>query len=235
MIKELQLRNYSPQTARNYISVLSSFLAQAPGDPRRKNRLDIESYLLMLRRKRNLCAATVNLHRDGLSFFFNQVIHRSGAVEKIPRLKEDHKLPKVLDSSEIEALLDGTGNLKHRLALALAYGCGLRLNELAHLKLSDVQNARGIILIRKGKGSKDRIVTLPSSLEPMIGLYAQTYRPETYFFEGKEPGKRLSARTFQAVFEHAKRKSGLKFPGGIHSLRHSFATHLLEQGTDLRS
>ncbi len=233
--RELDLRNYSPQTAKNYSGALSSFFLEFPGDPRNRRQVEIESYLLRLRKNRNLSASSTNLHRDGLSFFFRHVLHNPAQVEKIPRLKEDQKLPQVLDPARIESLLDGTGNLKHRLMLSLAYGCGLRLAELVHLAITDIQPTRGIILIRKGKGSKDRIVTLPSSLESMIQEYTKTYRPAVYVFEGSAPGKPLSKRTIQAVFEHSRKKSGLVFQGGIHSLRHSYATHLLEHGTDLRS
>jgi site-specific recombinase XerD len=233
--RELALRNYSPQTAKNYSQALSALLTALPGNPRNRKRSEIEAHLLRLRQTKGLSASSINLHRDGLSFFYRHVLHSPEPVEKIPRLKEDQRLPRVLDPSAIHILLDGTNNLKHRLMLSMAYGCGLRLNELAHLALVDIQWERGIIMVRKGKGSKDRIVTLPLSLQGTIQEYVRTYHPSKYLFEGKPAGQPLSPRTFQAVFERARGKVGLEFNGGIHSLRHSFATHLLERGTDLRS
>lgn len=233
--QELDLRNYSPRTARNYKSSLRTFLSRLPGDPRKRTRVDIESFLLGLRRDQSLSASTVNLHRDALAFFFKDVLQNPQVVENVPRLKEDQKLPKVLNPARIRSLLDGTLNLKHRLMLALAYGCGFRLSELVHLTLEDLEFDRGIIHVKKGKGSKDRIVTYPASLAGTIREYLRTYRPRTFLFESREPGRPLSPRSFQAVFEKARCRAGLTIEGGIHSLRHSFATHLLEHGTDLRS
>jgi integrase/recombinase XerD len=233
--RELDLRNYSLQTARNYSSCLAEFLKQSPGDPRRRGRKDIEAYLLYLRRERRLSAATINLHRDGLSFFYCQVLGLSGVVTGIPRLKEDQKLPRVLSPEAVSEILDRTSNPKHQLILSLAYGCGLRLSELAALALTDLDFDRGIIHVKKGKGAKDRIVTLPATLPSRLREYLYCFRPLRFLFEAKQQGTPLCRRTFQAVFENALRKAGIEYQGGIHSLRHSYATHLLEHGTDLRS
>jgi site-specific recombinase XerD len=231
----MHLRNYSPETARNYDIALNTFLSRYPGDPKQRNRTDIENHLLMLRESNGLAASSVNLHRDGLAFFFGKVLNLPEVVGPLPRLKEDQKLPAVLAPQTVEKLLDATGNLKHRLMLSLAYGCGLRLSELAHLTVADLSFQRGILTVRKGKGSKDRIVALPTSLLTTLDEYLRCYQPKQFLFEGVKPGCCLANRTFQAVFERAREKAGLKFEGGIHSLRHSFATHLLEHGTDLRS
>ena len=233
--RELDLRNYSPQTARNYSSCLAGFLNHLPGDPRKRGRNEIEAYLLRLRRERGLSASTINLHRDSLSFFFSHVLGLATVLSSIPRLKEDQKLPQVLAPMAIGEILERMTNPKHHLILSLAYGCGLRLSELATLSRSDLDFDRGIIHVKKGKGSKDRIVTLPATLHSTLREYIKTFRPIRYLFEAKLPGTPLCRRTFQAVFENALRKSGIKSCGGIHSLRHSYATHLLEHGTDLRS
>lgn len=233
--KELDLRNYSPATARNYRSYLRIFLSRQPGDPRKRNRADVESFILGLRREKKLSASTLNLYYDALAFFFREVLKLPDVIRDIPRLKEDQKIPKVIDAHRIGRLLDATLNPKHRLMLALAYGCGLRLSELVHLTLADLESKPGILVVRKGKGSKDRLVGFPASLEGALKEYLGIYSPRIYLFESLEPGAPLSPRTFQSVFESACLRAGLKIRGGIHSLRHSFATHLMEQGTDLRT
>ena len=171
------MRNYSPQTARNYSTCLIGFLEQTPGDPRKRGRKDIEAYLLRLHGERKLSASTINLHRDGLSFFYSQVLGLSDVPADIPRLKEDQKLPKVLSPEAVTEILDRTSNPKHQLILSLAYGCGFRLSELAALEITDLDFDRGIILVKKGKGSKDRIVTLPASLPFRIREYLTSFRP----------------------------------------------------------
>lgn len=230
----LDLRNYSPETWKNYGRALTDFLSNHSGHPGRWKQRDIEAHLLDLKEKRGLSASTVNLHRDGLAFFYTHVLGSKEPVENIPRLKEDQKLPSVLNASQVEALLSASSNPKHRLALSLAYGCGLRLAELTNLEIADIDFTRQVILVRKGKGSKDRVVMLPSQLDSGIHEYLDLCRPVKYLFENSQSGQRLTRRTFEAVFESACRKAGLKHRGGIHSLRHSFATHLLENGTDLR-
>jgi integrase/recombinase XerD len=175
LIRELDLRNFSPQTTKSYSGSLSSFLIHSPGNPKQRSVKHIESYLLYLRKERGLSSSTVNLHRNGLSFFYNHALKIPGIVTGIPRLKEGQKLPQVIDSTKIQSLLDGTSNLKHRLMLSLDYGCGFRLSELVHLRLDNIQHNRGILLIKKGKGSKDRIVTLPTSLIGMLEEYIRVY------------------------------------------------------------
>ncbi len=203
-------------------------------NPRYIQQAEIETFILKLRNDKRLAPTTVNLYRDAIQFFYSHVLKISDLLKEIPRLREDHKLPTVLAPGEVSRLLDGTRNLKHRLMLSFAYGGGLRLSELAHLKTTDIDFARGIIVIRHGKGAKDRIVPLPESLDPALREYLKAYRPQNFLFESQKSGAALSPRTFQMVFENARTNSGLTFSGGIHSLRHSFATHLLEQGTDLR-
>lgn len=227
-------RNYSAETFNNYDHALRTFLATNPGSPHLWTRSILQRFFLTLRQEKGLSTATVNLYRDGLSFFCQHVAKVPLKFEDIPRMKGPSSLPTVLDPNSVEKVLGEVRNPKHKLALSLAYGCGMRVGELAALRISDIEFARKIIRIRNGKGGKDRLVMLPESLEAPLKEYLACYIPKEFVFESQQTGTALKKRTFQMVFENACGKAGLKKFGGIHSLRHSFATHLLENGTDLR-
>ncbi len=149
-------------------------------------------------------------------------------------MKTGRPLPKVYSEQEISKIIAAVENPKHRLMLMLAYGCGLRLNELRHLQHEDFEFDRSIINIRKATGMKDRTVMLDQILKPKLEDYFKSTHTQSWFFEGQYPGKMITSRTIELVYDHACLKAGIKKKGGIHYLRHSFATHLLEQGTDLR-
>lgn len=152
----------------------------------------------------------------------------------IPKLKEAQTLPRTFSISEAESVIACALKPKHRLALSLAYGCGMRISELAHLRLEDLDFGRKLIHIRHGKGAKDRLVMLPLSLETVIKNFIRCFSPRIFLIE-HFPGRAQNKRSLQTAFSKACLKAGLSPVGGIHSLRHSFATHLLEAGTDIRS
>ena len=231
--RELSLRNYSLETHRNYLLSVRAFLLLHPGPPRRWTNADLRKHLLSLSGERALSPATVNLHHDALNFFFQNVVGHPDTVRGLPRQREALKLPRVLGTAETAEMIASVGNPKHKLMLSLAYGCGLRVSELARLQITDLEFDRKVIRIRQGKGAKDRLVMLPASLVGPLADYRKSHRPAIYLFESS-PGKGLSRRTFQAVFTRCCSKAGIRSGGGIHSLRHSFATHLLEAGTDIR-
>lgn len=231
--RALQERNFSPETRKNYVLAARTFLDLHPRHPKTWTRSEIRDFLLDLRLKRGLGSSTVNLYRDGLGFFCRHVSGNSACLEGIPRLKEVQALPDVLPREAISAFSNTLVNPKHRLALLLTYGCGLRVSELVSLEVHDLDFDRGMVHIRRGKGGKSRLVMLPHALAPEIHSYLECYQPKDYLFESPRGGP-LTKRTFQAVFKQACAKVGLVQKGGIHSLRHSFATHLLEGGTDLK-
>ncbi len=204
-----------------------------PGAPGYWKRWQIQSFLRCLRAE-GKSASTVNLYRDGLAFFCKHVLRVSNCLEGIPRLKEKKALPKVFDAKCILEILAHIMNPKHKLALALAYGCGFRVGELAALRVCHVDFSRRVILVKNGKGGKDRVVMLPATLVQPIRDYLACYKPQVFMFESRMPGKPMDKRTFQGVYTSACEKAGIEGAGGIHGLRHSFATHLMENGTDLR-
>ncbi len=231
---EIAARNYSKETFKNYDNAVRGYIKVHPGSPHLWKISELRAFLISLKQDRGLNAATVNLYRDGLSFFCQNVVKSSLRFDSIPRLKENVKLPVVLDANSIGKVIGEIKNPKHKLALSLAYGSGLRVSELAALKICDIDFNRRVIKIRNGKGGKDRVVLFPEILRKPIKDYLDHFGPKTFVFESPLSGKALTRRTFQLVFENACKKAGMVKFGGIHSLRHSFATHLLENGTDLK-
>jgi integrase/recombinase XerD len=229
----IQARNYSRETFKNYDLALRSFFATEPGAPQYWKQIRIRDFLLELQAE-GKSAGTVNLYRDGLAFFCKKVVGVSSCLEGIPRMKEEQSHPKILDAEKIARVFAGLRNPKHKLALSIAFGCGLRVAELAALTIQDLDFTRRIIHIRQGKGGKDRIVMLPESLEQSLHDYLACYQPKLYLFESPLPGRPMARRSFQEIFKQACHKAGIGEVGGIHSLRHSFATQLLENGTDIR-
>ncbi len=234
LARELAQRNFAASTRDNYSASLRDFLKSHPGSPSKLGPDAIGRYLVHCKENRGLNPSTINLILAGLVFFYQHVLKAPHCIAGIPRMKEDQKLPPVLGQGSMKALIDGTANEKHRLALSMTYGCGLRVSELARLKWTDLDFERGLLFVRKSKGGKERVVMLPASLVEELQAYKKRQQPITFVFEGALAGKPLCKRTFQAVFEKGCEKAGIAKGAGIHSLRHSFATHMLEAGTDLR-
>jgi site-specific recombinase XerD len=234
LINSLRSKNYSPETIRNYSLGLRGILEKFPGNPNEWTTQLIEEFLKYLMEDRGLNPSTINLYRDGIHYFCRWVLNKEGLTHSIPRLKEHQQLPDVLSQLELKKIFSAAKNMKHAFALKLTYGCGLRVSEVRNLKLLDFHFERNRIIIRHGKGNKDRLVMFPESLKSEYHIYLKKYAPKEYLFESSVPGTPLNKRTFQAIFTECCLQSGVIKRGGIHSLRHSFATHLLEGGTDIR-
>lgn len=230
----LKSRNYSKETEKNYLLAVRRILTRHPGNPRAWTQKRIQGFLLELHQKEGFSPSTVNLYRDGIGFFCRHVTKNLACMEGVARLKGEKALPDVLPAASLEAMIASLTNPKHRLALSLVYGCGLRVGEVAGLEIRDLDFERELVHIRNGKGKKERVTLFPLSLREAVRSYLACYKPKTYLFESHLPGKTLCKRTFQGIFKMACSKAGIRLQGGIHSLRHSFATHLLEGGTDLK-
>ena len=233
--EELRLRNYSPKTIKAYLSCIRMFARHiAPRLPKDAEQTDIRSYLLFLLEQKESPAGTVNQVHNALKFLYEELYRRPLVIRDLPRPKKERRLPVVLSTDEVRRLLNAPTNPKHRLMLSLLYSSGLRLGELVRLRPEDLDRDRRTIHVRQGKGAKDRRTILAPSVMDRVNSYIAFARPLKYLFEGSAPGEPYNPRSVQNVFEAALVKAGIKKQASVHSLRHAFATHLLEQGTDIR-
>jgi integrase/recombinase XerD len=234
MMKVLHLKAYSPKTIQVYrieILYLMRLLGETPIDALSVQQ--IQSYLLWLLKVKKQSETKVHTTINALKFYFEKVLHRDKMFFEIPRPKKPLQLPTVHGVKRVKSIIEETTNIKHRCMLMLAYGAGMRVSEIVTLQLTDIVSDRMIIHIKRAKGKKDRIVALSEKLLYELREYYKAYKPKKYLFEGIG-GEQYSIRSVQKVFEQAKLKAGVMQKGGIHSMRHSYATHLLEQGTDIR-
>jgi site-specific recombinase XerD len=230
----LQLKAYSKNTIRTYCTEFHCLLRLLDGvTVSSLTKAHLESYLLWLVKKRGYRESHLHTAINALKFYFEQVEGRGKEFYDIPRPKKPLKLPHILAEEEVVTLVKATANLKHRALLMTAYGAGLRVSELVGLRLSDIDSKRMLIFVEQSKGKKDRMVPLSKLLLETLRLYVKEYKPTHYLFEG-ESGKAYSTRSAQEVLKEAKKRAGIYKKGSIHSLRHSYATHLLEGGTDIR-
>jgi integrase/recombinase XerD len=233
--RELTIRNYSPKTIKTYLSCVKAFEEYAaPQRAECLNADDVREYLLYQIGERKMSAGTISQIINSLRFVFVEVYNRPFAIGEIERPKRSRRLPVVLSLEEVRAILEGLGNLKHRVMLMLVYSAGLRVGEVVKLKPEDIDSERKMIHVRSGKGRKDRYTLLSGVVLEVLREYWKAYKPRTWLFEGYIPGRPYSIRSAERVFEVAAKKAGIQKDVSIHTLRHSFATHLLEQGTDIR-
>ncbi len=231
----LRLKNYSSNTINNYRTHFISFILYFIGEkPSSITKNQIMDYLVMLRRKENWSSTMQNQKINAIKFFYEQVLKQSRTVYDLPRAKKEWKLPTVFAEEEIKSILMALENLKHKTILCLAYACGLRVSEIVNMKIKDIDSKRMVITVRQGKGKKDRQVMLSEKLLILMREYFQKYKPKVWLFEGQY-GEQYSSRSAQLILKDAKKKAGVTKKGSIHAMRHSFATHLLEGGTDLIS
>lgn len=231
----LKSKRYSDNTIKTYTDALKSFLLFYNTKPVEEiTNEDIIVYNNDYILKNKLSASYQNQIVNAVKLFFRTVENKVMKEELIHRPKGEKKLPNVLSKEEVKAILNAHGNIKHRTMLSLIYSCGLRRSELLKLKPTDIDSKRNIIIIRVSKGKKDRIVPLSEKILTMLRIYYKSYKPETWLFEGQHKGEPYSEQSLQSVLKDAVEKSNIKKPVTLHWLRHSYATHLMEAGTDLR-
>jgi len=228
---ELRLRNYSSRTIESYLGCLNEYFKIVKIIKREPEIAVIKKYLLE-KQDRKQSSQTINLHLQAIKYFYREIMKSKVAIE-IKFAKTASKLPIVLSRAEIEKILLVINNKKHNLMIALAYSGGLRVSEIINLKVKDVCLAELTIHIKDAKGNKDRITLLPEKLIGDVEKLIANKKLNDYIFPSERGGK-LTERTAQKVFETALKKAGIKKEATFHSLRHSFATHLLENGVDVR-
>lgn len=230
--QELILAGYSPRTCKAYEGHVRRFLMEL-GKQRAPDVEDIRVYVQNMLEKKGLSHSFANQFICAMTFFAARIL--GTPLENFPRPQKEERLPQVFSQSEVTRLFEQVDNLKHRALLYMVYASGLRVGEVVRLQLQDIDSDRMMIRIRQSKGRKDRYVMLSTKSLDLLRLYCRAYRPKTWLFPGQAGTEvHITERTAQHVFEHAKDKAGIRKKVGIHVLRHSFATHLLEAGTDLR-
>lgn len=232
-VEQLKLLAYSENTLKTYTTEFGIYLKTLKSvsadkiDPER-----LRSYFLYCIETLRLSENTIHSRLNAIKFFYEQILHREKFFYDIPRPQRPEKLPKVLNENEIKRLFAGTNNLKHKMILMLTYGMGLRVSEVVKLKISDIDSNRMQVFIEAAKGKKDRYVNLPNSILADLRKYYKEYQPKKYLFEGQYSGQ-YTTRSVQAVFKTAMKHAKINKRIGVHGLRHSYATHLLEAGTDM--
>lgn len=231
---ELKIRGYSKRTAKAYLSHAKRLLEYVGKPPAKIDSNDIKRYVYGLIEEQKTSHAYVNQTISAIRFLFNTVITDGEKIGAIPRPRKEQRLPDVLNTQEVAGILNALNNLKHRAILFLTYSSGLRVSEVARLRIEDIDIERHLVHVRQSKGRKDRFTLLSDVAYSVLIQYIKKYRPDNWLFPGGDGENHLTERTIQRVFERACEKAGIKKDVSIHSLRHSFATHLLEGGTDLR-
>jgi integrase/recombinase XerD len=228
-------KRYSPSTIKTYSEALKSFLIFYREKPIAEiSNEDVIIYNNEYILKNNLSASYQNQIVNAIKLFFQTIRETKMMVDKIHRPKRSKLLPNVLSKEEIKLILNAHSNIKHKTMLSLIYSCGLRRSELLNLKPADIDSKRGIVIIRQSKGKKDRIAPLSPKILDMLREYYIGFKPKTWLFEGQNENTKYDERSLSNVLKQALTKSRINKPVSLHWLRHSYATHLLESGTDLR-
>ena len=231
----MHYRRYSPNTIKTYTEALEIFFRffqnRALESLTIENIIDFNNDYIL---KKNLSASYQNQVINAIKLFYRNRFNRAMEVDFIQRPRREKRLPNVLSKKEIKAILEAPTNLKHRAMISLIYACGLRRSELLNLTLKDIHSDRNLLFIRQSKGKKDRVVPISMKLIAMLRDYYKAFKPKTWLFEGQLAGEKYSERSIQLVLNQSVSKAKINKQVSLHWLRHSYATHLLESGTDLR-
>ena len=235
MLADLKVRNYAERTRVIYIARVAELAQHVGRSPDRIGREEIRDYLRYLVAERGVSRSAFVQTTAALRFLYRTTLDRPGMIPHLPYPRQKRRQPVVLSRGEVARLLKAILNVKHRTAAMVQYGSGLRISEALHLQLRDIDSERMVITVRRGKGDVDRQVILSVVLLRALRQYWRAYKPTCWLFEGKDPDEPLGASTIQRAIKAARLRAGIAKPATAHTLRHSFATHLLESGTDLRT
>jgi integrase/recombinase XerD len=235
MIEDMTLRNFAPRTVQVYVERVATFAQHFHTSPERLGPEHIRGYLLHLIQERHVSWSYYNQARCALQFLYRVTLGRDWVVDDVVCPKQPRKLPVVLSLQEVARFFEVITHLKHRALLMTAYAAGLRVSEVTRLRVADIDSQRMVLRIRQAKGQKDRFVGLSPRLLEVLRADWKAVRPADYLFPGARPDQPLSSGSVHRVCQAARRRCGLDKRVTAHTLRHSFATHLLEDGTDLRT
>ena len=231
----MNYRRYSQNTIKTYSDALDVFFRFFQNKTIESlTKEDLIQFNTEYILKKNLSSSYQNQVINAIKLFYRNRFNRSMEVDYIQRPRREKRLPNVLSKNEVKTILESPTNIKHRAMLSLIYACGLRRSELLNLTLKDILSDRNLLFIQQSKGKKDRVVPIGNKLIEMLRDYYKAFKPKTWLFEGQLPGEKYSERSIQLVLNQAVTKAKIDKPVSLHWLRHSYATHLLENGTDLR-
>ena len=233
MIEDMTVRNLSPATQRSYINAVQKFSRHFGRSPDRLDLDDVHAFQVHLV-SAGISWASLNQIVCALRFFYGITLSQDDVPERIPYARKPRKLPVILSAEEVVQFLEAVSSLKARAALTCAYAAGLRVGEVCGLRVEDIDSSRMVIHVRHGKGSKARYVMLSTELLGILRSYWRLARPKSFLFPGRDPDKPIEPTVLNAACRSAVTATGLSKRVTVHTLRHSFATHLLENGTDIR-
>ena len=235
MIDDMTLRNLTKATIDAYVRAVARFATHFHRSPDLLGREHVRAYLLHLLQEQHVSQSYYKLTRCALRFFYRETLGRDDVPASLAPVKQPRCLPVVLGPDELARFFAAVKNLKHRALLMTAYAAGLRVSEVTRLRVADIDSARMVIRVRRGKGQKDRYVMLSPRLLEVLRAYWKAARPSDFLFPGAVPDRPLTTGSVRKVCSRARQAAGLDKHITVHTLRHSFATHLLESGTDLRT
>lgn len=233
-LKILEVKRYSKSTQKTYIQAISQFLDYfSKKDPAELNHEDIFRYVEHKIKDKQISFSTQKGIIGAIKLFYKHIYNKNIKIDYIYPDRREHKLPKVLSAKDIKKVLGSIDNLKHRTLISTIYSSGMRISEVLNLKISDIDSKRMMVRIENSKGNRDREVMLSENLLILLREYYKAYKPKKYIFEGQGGGK-YTARSAEQVFKKALRNAKINKEASLHTLRHSYATHLIEQGIDIR-
>jgi len=233
MQADLQLIGITPKTQNVYLREVSNLANYFNKPPEQLGENEIREYLLYLLKERKLSQGTFRFYVAGLKFFYKTTLKRQEVVAHIRYPKQKKTLPIGLDMSEVEALFTVTENIKHKAILMITYSSGLRISEASRLKITDIDSKRMMVRVEQGKRSTDRYTILSQTALECVRQYWREHRPKQWLFEGTKEDTHITVSSITQIFHKAKKRAGITKPASVHSLRHAFATHLIEAGTSL--
>ncbi|WP_394265072.1 site-specific tyrosine recombinase/integron integrase [Bergeyella zoohelcum] len=232
--ERLITQRYSPNSIKIYVGCVCSFLKTfSKYNPQDISLELIEKYILWIIKEKNISASYQKQILFSITKFYDSIYNKKLDLYSLYPKRAEYKLPKYLSLSDVQKIINETDNLKHKSIISVLYGGGLRLSELINLQLSDINSDKMLIFIRQSKGKKDRVVMLSEKLLTLLRQYYVAYKPKVWLFEGQSGGQ-YSAKSIQQVVKSAAQKAGININVTPHTLRHAFATHLIENGTDIR-